>query len=72
MARVVVATFGAGGAGAAMVSASEAVAACGEASESFTVTLNEEVPLADGVPLMAPAVERVRPAGREPEARLQV
>ena len=41
-------------------------------SESLTVTLKEEAPLADGVPLMVPVVERAKPAGKDPEATLQV
>lgn len=48
------------------------VAAWREASESFAVTLNEEVSLDVGVPLIAPLMERANPAGKEPEARLQV
>jgi hypothetical protein len=38
----------------------------------LAVTLNEDVPLAEGVPLTVPLVERANPAGREPEAKLQV
>lgn len=57
---------------AAMVRAKLEVAAWGELAESLTVMLNEDVPLADGVPLIAPALESVRPAGREPEAMLHV
>ncbi len=34
--------------------------------------LREEAPLAVGVPLMAPLVEKVNPAGKVPDARLQV
>jgi len=41
-------------------------------SESVTLMLMEEVPLAVGVPLMTPVEDKVEPAGREPEARLQV
>jgi hypothetical protein len=59
-------------AAAAIVRAKLEVAACGELAESFTVMLKEDVPLAEGVPLIAPTVESARPAGREPEARLQV
>jgi len=47
------------------------VTACGEDSESLTVTLKEDVPLAVGLPLMTPLVERVNPAGKDPEARVQ-
>lgn len=47
------------------------VTACGEDSESLTVTLKEDVPLAVGLPLMVPLVERVNPAGKEPETRFQ-
>ena len=36
---------------------------------SFTATVNVEVPLAVGVPEIAPALDRVKPAGRLPEAR---
>ncbi len=57
---------------AAMVSFSAEVTDLGVLSASFTVTLKEEAPLASGVPLMVPLVERVNPAGKEPEARLQV
>jgi hypothetical protein len=38
--------------------------------ESVTLTVMEEVPLAEGVPLMTPDEDKVKPAGREPEARL--
>jgi hypothetical protein len=34
------------------------------------LTLKDEIPLVEGVPLMAPPVERANPAGREPEAKL--
>jgi hypothetical protein len=57
---------------AAIVSEKPDVESCGELSESFTVTLNSKVPLALGVPLIVPLAERVRPAGKEPEARLQI
>ncbi len=48
------------------------VAAWGELAESLTVRLNEEAPLAEGVPVIAPLVESVSPAGKEPEATVQV
>ena len=41
-------------------------------AESVTLTVMEEVPLAVGVPLMTPAEDNDKPAGSEPEARLQV
>ena len=42
-------------------------------SLSFTVTLNEAVPVVVGVPLMAPLEElRERPAGRDPLETIQV
>ena len=41
-------------------------------AESVTLTVTEKVPLAVGVPPMAPAEDKVKPAGRDPEARLQV
>ena len=53
-----------------MVSARVDVTVCGELSESLTVTLNENVPLAVGMPLIVPLVDRVNPAGKEPEGRL--
>jgi hypothetical protein len=57
---------------AATVIESAAVADWGVDSESLAVTLKDDVPLAEGLPLMAPLVERANPAGREPEAKLQV
>ena len=36
-------------------------------SESLAVTLNVDVPAVVGVPVMAPAVERESPAGRDPD-----
>ena len=57
---------------AAMVSFRAAVTLLAVLSESLTVTLKEEVPLAEGVPLMAPLVESANPAGKVPEARLHV
>ena len=42
------------------------------AAESVTLTVMDEVPLAVGVPLMAPAEDKVKPAGNVPEARLQL
>lgn len=53
-----------------MVIAKVDVAVWGEVSESVTVTLNENVPLAVGLPLIVPLVERVNPAGNEPEVML--
>lgn len=55
-----------------MVSERVDVAVWGEVSESLTVTLNEDIPLAVGVPLIVPLGERVNPAGKEPEERLHV
>ncbi len=57
---------------AMMVSARLEVAACGEDSESLTVTLKEEASAVVGVPLMVPLLERVNPAGKLPDATLQV
>jgi hypothetical protein len=37
----------------------------------LTITVKELVPAVVGAPLIAPEVESNRPAGREPEARLQ-
>jgi hypothetical protein len=59
-------------AAAAMVRPRLEVADWGELAESLTLMLNVDFPLAVGVPLILPAVESVRPAGSEPEARLQV
>jgi hypothetical protein len=36
------------------------------------MTLKDDVPLVEGIPLMVPLVERANPAGREPEAKLHV
>ena len=47
-----------------------AVTAGDSASATFTVKL--EAPADVGVPLMAPLLLRLRPAGRVPELRLQV
>ena len=44
-----------------------AVALCAGELESFTFTVNEEVPAVVGVPLICPELPSVRPAGREPE-----
>jgi hypothetical protein len=41
-------------------------------AESVTLIVMEEVPLAVGVPPMAPDEDKVKPTGRDPEARLQV
>jgi hypothetical protein len=57
---------------AAMVRLRAEVTTWGEDSESRTVTLKEEEPLVIGVPLMAPLVERVSPAGRAPDVKLHV
>ena len=46
---------------AAMVSFRAAVTLLAVLSESLTVTLKEEMPLAEGVPLMAPLVESANP-----------
>ena len=73
-ARVDEVIFRAVGAGvepaAATVIVSDAVADWGVDSESWALTLKDEIPLVEGVPLMAPPVERANPAGREPEAKL--
>lgn len=53
-----------------MVIARLAVAVWGEVSESLTVRPNENVPLAVGVPLIVPPLERDNPAGNDPEVRL--
>jgi hypothetical protein len=45
---------------------SVAVAACGEAAESFTCTVKLDVPTALGVPLIEPVLERVKPGGSVP------
>ena len=52
---------------AAIVSPSEAVAVCGVEEESVTVTPNDAVAAALGVPLITPAAESVNPAGKLPE-----
>jgi hypothetical protein len=49
---------------------SDPVTDWGDAAESLTVTVKLELPDAFGVPLITPAVERVNPAGNEPEAKL--
>ena len=43
------------------------MAFCAGEVESLTVTVNDDVPAAVGVPLIWPEVPRVRPVGREPE-----
>jgi hypothetical protein len=48
------------------------VAVWGEAAESFTVTLNDELSLDVGIPLIEPLVLRINPAGKEPEASFHV
>jgi len=40
--------------------------------ESLAVTVNESVQLAAGVPVSDPLLDKVIPAGREPEDTLQV
>jgi hypothetical protein len=50
----------------------EVVAVWGDAAESFAETVNEDWPLAVGVPLIVPLLDKVRPAGKDPDARLQV
>ena len=57
---------------AATTMLSDPVADWGDDAESLTVTVKLELPDALGVPLITPAVERVNPAGSEPEAKLQV
>jgi hypothetical protein len=57
---------------AATTIVSAAVADWGVDSESLAVTLKDDVPLAEGMPLIVPVVERVNPSGKEPEAELQV
>jgi hypothetical protein len=59
---------------AATVSVSGFVAVCGELAESFACTLNEKLPEPElaGVPVMAPEVDSVSPAGSCPEAKLHV
>ena len=42
------------------------VALCAGELESFTSTVNEDVPEAVGVPLICPALLSVKPAGNEP------
>ena len=49
---------------------SACVAACGELAESFAVTLKKLVPAVVGVPLIAPELDSVSPAGSAPEAML--
>ena len=56
--------------GAATVMLSDLVAVVPRLS--VTLTVKAEVPAAVGVPLMAPAPERVRPAGRVPLLMLQL
>jgi hypothetical protein len=55
---------------AATVRVSGFVAVCGELAESFTCKLNEKLPELVGVPVIAPEVDSVSPAGSCPEARL--
>jgi hypothetical protein len=48
------------------------VADCGVDAESLTLTLNGNVPEAEGVPVIAPVEAfRLRPPGSDPEAMLQ-
>jgi hypothetical protein len=49
-----------------------AVAVCAGELESVTLTVTEEVPVVVGVPLIAPEMLSVRPAGKEPELIDQV
>lgn len=45
----------------------ESVAVCAGVEESETWSVNDEVPFADGIPLIWPVVElSVRPGGNEP------
>ena len=44
-----------------------AVALCAGELESFTFTVNEEVPAVVGVPLICPELLSVTPAGKLPE-----
>jgi hypothetical protein len=57
---------------AATAMLSDPVTDWGDAAESLTVTAKLELPDAFGVPLITPAVERVNPAGNEPEAKLHL
>lgn len=59
-------------AAATMVRFSAEVTVFGVLSESLTLTLKEDAPLAVGVPLIVPLVESANPAGKEPETKLQV
>jgi hypothetical protein len=51
---------------------SDPLADWGDDAESVAFTVKLKLPEAVGVPLITPAVERVNPAGSEPEAKLQV
>jgi len=44
-----------------------AVALCAGELESVTLTVNEDVPVVVGVPLICPELLRLNPAGRDPE-----
>jgi hypothetical protein len=55
-----------------MVRVKDAVAVAGVVCESLTCTVKVEGPWVVGVPEMNPEVERVNPAGKLPEAMLQV
>jgi len=55
-----------------MVSVSDAFAVSGVEYESVTTKANKYVPPPDGVPVMAPAADRVKPGGRLPELSAQV
>jgi len=49
-----------------------AVALCAGELESVTLTVNEDVPVVVGVPLICPELLSVRPAGNEPEVTDQL
>ena len=55
-----------------MASVSEAFAVSGLEYESVTTKVNGYVPPLDGVPAMAPAADRVNPAGKLPELNSQL
>ena len=73
-ARLVVVSvrFGVGVWPPAMVSVSDALAVSGLEYESVTTKVNGYVPPLDGVPVMAPAADRVNPAGKLPELNAQL
>ncbi len=48
------------------------LATCGVASESAAETVKLKVPLCEEVPASTPEVLKVMPAGKVPEARLQL